>query len=777
MMKRAQVALPILLISVLLVSMWVPMLNPTTTSNKIIADQTPDVSLAYVPHATINIYDDDDFNATAVAESWEGNGTADNPYIIEGYEITEDEVLIYITDTRAHFEIRDCNLTDAWAAIQLNNVSNGLIENCLINIPDYGIYMYNVSAIDVIGCDITVHPTYPETGISIEQARDINIESCVIEGATGSGAGIGAVMHERITLFNNTIFNFDQHGIFSAAFDEMEILNNTLYWNEGILEACGMYLVEGMLADIVGNNITENTNNGITIDGVFNVTIIENTIVDNWIHGIAVSWADFVVIQDNWIEGHGDGQIEGPLCGISLFESDYCEIIDNTFWYNALNSITLVAADFTYVFGNYINHSFDHGIYIAISLNVTIEENEIYNSYAIGGTPSCGIVVESSDGASLLNNILGENVEDGIGIAGSDYGEVIGNTIYESEMSGIRITSGEFWTIYNNLIYDNGAPGIYLNQGAFNNTLWHNDVGWSGETLVYDAGLDNDWNYTGIGNWYSDYNGTGVYPIPSQSSTDYYPEMSLYLGDTTPGSYEAGTTGNTMDWDASALNPGDYEVLIDGELHATVEWDGENIEVDVDGLPVGVYNVTLVVYHVSGHWLSNSSTLTVVDTIYPEWDAIPEDQVINEGESFSYQLGATDASGIGGWSVNDTSNFAISAEGLITNAAVLEVGSYGLNISVWDTQGHVLSHTIRVRVNALPVTTTTTTTSTTTTSTTTTSTTPTTPTTPTTGTTTSTTTTNVTSPPPGDFTTMIIVIAGAGGVVIIIVIVIIMKKH
>jgi hypothetical protein len=180
---------------------------------------------------------------------------------------------------------------------------------------------------------------------------------------------------------------------------------------------------------------------------------------------------------------------------------------------------------------------------------------------------------------------------------------------------------------------------------------------------------------------------------------DFYPSMSLYCGLTTPGEYEAGTIGNTMNWNSSALNPGGYELLINGTSQGLETWDGNAIAADVDGLPVGVYNVTLIVYHVSGHWLSNQSILTVIDTMAPTWTLAPEDQTLEYNEALSYQLQATDGSGIASWAVNDTVNFAISSGGLLTNATALAPGVYYVEITVTDVYSHSVSVTLMITVN------------------------------------------------------------------------------
>jgi hypothetical protein len=98
----------------------------------------------------------------------------------------------------------------------------------------------------------------------------------------------------------------------------------------------------------------------------------------------------------------------------------------------------------------------------------------------------------------------------------------------------------------------------------------------------------------------------------------------------------------------------------------------------------------------------------VADTTPPTWGVAPVSQTVVHGESFSYQLYATDISGIGGWSVNDTIHFHITGSGLITNATVLNVGDFFVNISVWDLYDNTVWLVIEITVIPYSPTTTTT---------------------------------------------------------------------
>jgi hypothetical protein len=162
----------------------------------------------------------------------------------------------------------------------------------------------------------------------------------------------------------------------------------------------------------------------------------------------------------------------------------------------------------------------------------------------------------------------------------------------------------------------------------------------------------------------------------------------------------------------------------------------------------GTYLLTATVMDYEGNSANDSVTVTTDnDLTAPDWTTVPSNQEITEGNVFSYQVGASDLSGIGGYAVNDTANFAIDSTGLITSLTTLAAGEYGLNVSVWDIYGNERYQILTITV--LPV-----------------STSPTTSTTPTSPT---------TSPPPLD-TLQLIAIAG-GGIFALIVIVVIMRRR
>jgi hypothetical protein len=87
------------------------------------------------------------------------------------------------------------------------------------------------------------------------------------------------------------------------------------------------------------------------------------------------------------------------------------------------------------------------------------------------------------------------------------------------------------------------------------------------------------------------------------------------------------------------------------------------------------------------------------DNESPTWVIEPVNQTIEVGVALSYDIEATDDSGIANYTINDTSNFSIDNNGLITNNSVLiENQTYLVNISATDEVGNVLWKVISITV-------------------------------------------------------------------------------
>ncbi len=163
--------------------------------------------------------------------------------------------------------------------------------------------------------------------------------------------------------------------------------------------------------------------------------------------------------------------------------------------------------------------------------------------------------------------------------------------------------------------------------------------------------------------------------------------------------YELGSTGNEILWNASDLHPSTYILYRNGTPLDWGGWtSGQNYLLNIDGLAVGVYNYTIIVYDTSLNFAIATVFVTVEDTTPPIWLVPPTNQFAEFGQPFQYDLNATDLSGLDQWWINDTTHFAIDSNGVIVNATFLFIDTYGLQIWVNDTFGNTATVIIAIIV-------------------------------------------------------------------------------
>ncbi|MFW9958084.1 MAG: right-handed parallel beta-helix repeat-containing protein, partial [Candidatus Odinarchaeota archaeon] len=181
---------------------------------------------SYVEQAPILAYNDTDMDNWASALLWDGNGSPDTPYIIDGYNITSDGTCIEIRDTVRAFEIRNCyissisgssgtgihidNVTQAAIvdtviqnkqnSMELRDTSAPYIENCTIH-DNYLIALFNCTGATITECDI--HDNTND-GIYFNQCNDSLISYNVITNST-TGEGIFVEESYYVTITGNHI--------------------------------------------------------------------------------------------------------------------------------------------------------------------------------------------------------------------------------------------------------------------------------------------------------------------------------------------------------------------------------------------------------------------------------------------------------------------------------------------------------------------------------------------------------------------------------------------
>ena len=121
---------------------------------------------------------------------------------------------------------------------------------------------------------------------------------------------------------------------------------------------------------------------------------------------------------------------------------------------------------------------------------------------------------------------------------------------------------------------------------------------------------------------------------------------------------------NSITWEPEDLHPWSYQIFINGSLTTTGNWNSslDSIEINVDGLAVGVYNYTIVVSDTSGN--RNSDSVIVV--------VLPAATVPTEPES--------------PFDIIDILSFTITIGSLVVIVVIVTVACRARRVGQWESQ-------------------------------------------------------------------------------------------
>jgi len=393
------------------------------------------------PHASFSITSNSQWASRAASESWLGNGTESNPYIIEKYifDITNTGIGIY--STTAFFIIRNCTFVstgiDYSIGIDLQNTINGEIVNCTF--------------------------TKLWVGVIVWSSEGISWESNLF-----SSLSYGLLLQESISCSIN-LNTFYSGGISIIGY-ELEYWIHDVNYNQVNGKSLGYF--NGLSgAHINGNDYGQ-------------VILLNSTY--SWIDG-----GSFEDIGDPIHIGHSFG------CRIGGAEISHCstgifiERSNNTY------VISCVIQD-SASFGIQINESANC---LVMDSNITDVEYPgivgivCYNTSLHGNVVTkCGdsaIALWGGDESSIVNNIVENNQGTGIGLGACSNSFLRDNIVMFNTGWGIQIYWGSYCTIYRNTIGYNEAGNAY-DDGTDN--YWDDGIG-----------TGNWWSdYGGAGYYYID---------------------------------------------------------------------------------------------------------------------------------------------------------------------------------------------------------------------------------------------------------------------------------
>jgi parallel beta-helix repeat protein len=297
--------------------------------------------IAYTSHAPISISDNSQF--TALNGVIGGSGTAGDPYIISGWDISAATANgIEIQGTISYFIIRDCYIHDGglnYEGIYLYLCSHGTVSSntCIDNYD--GIYVCICNNITVTNNKCSSHDQIDLYGIFLDASWFNTIRG---NNCSDNDVGISLIGSDNNVVSDNIcVSNSHWDGIWIDDSDHNTISNNTCTDNgdEGIYisssyhnmisgNICNLNDYDGIGVDISFNNIIDNnncslnSNSGIWLNYSSTNTITCNQIRNNSWPGIDIdSGSSYNRIWNNTIiSNHGSG---------SIYDSSHIQAADN----------------------------------------------------------------------------------------------------------------------------------------------------------------------------------------------------------------------------------------------------------------------------------------------------------------------------------------------------------------------------------------------------------------------------------------------------------------
>ena len=399
-----------------------------------------------IAHGVIHINGNADFANQAQQEGWQGNGTEENPYLIEGYDIGAKygAYCIWIENTTVWFVIRNCRLWGATSnafepygtGIFLKNVENGTLENNNCSGNSYAIYL-----------SFSNHTRIAQNNCSGSLKRSIWLYSSSSNNITGnncSGASLYGISIEcttNNTLKGNIVSSNAAGGIYVQFSNSTVILSNTCSENSGsdisIYSANDSYIENNtgrISVSSSSNNTVVNNTGGISINSSSNNTIAGNT------GGVFTTASTNNTIANN----------TGPISIISSSNS----IIQNNVCSCNLDGMSVSSSINVTIINNNCSGNFRPGISIWHCSNCIISNNNCSG----GGT---GIDMNYLTNATITNNVCLDNSRCGISLSMSNNTAIMNNTLGNGglEIYGHYLENYNSHAIENNTV--NGKPVYY----------------------------------------------------------------------------------------------------------------------------------------------------------------------------------------------------------------------------------------------------------------------------------------------------------------------------
>ena len=244
-----------------------------------------------------------------------------------------------------------------------------------------------------------------------------------------------------------------------------------------------------------------------------------------------------------------------------IFIADSCNIrISSTTTHDCYTGLTVVESKYVYVENNNFGWNDWIGVNFTLTDQCTLVENSIIS------IPEYPILCVSDKSTYIQDNIITSSLWDveefeGVCIFSFDSWNIaINDNIIDECQFGLKmiLTNGSW--VWENVFSNSTECTIYLGEGTYNITVVNNTIGPTTGSNAYDSGSENAWDdpYSQIGNYWSDYSGSGFYYIPGPAgSIDHFPNGTIPDGNIT-----LRTTTTTTNGTGSATPPEVLSIVI-----------------------------------------------------------------------------------------------------------------------------------------------------------------------------------------------------------------------
>ncbi|MFX1286644.1 MAG: right-handed parallel beta-helix repeat-containing protein, partial [Promethearchaeota archaeon] len=468
-----------------------------------------------------------------IGYNFPGTGTANDPYLIEGYNITDSSgTLIHIENTIVCFIIQDCildGISKAHKGIYLHNVTQGTIFNNVLRNNYQSCYLYDSDYNNTIENNWISNTA--DVAIGLSNSRNNGVFDNEIQN---SHRGIYVAPYSPYSqIFRNTITDVLSDGVYIGSdSSHSDVINNTLsniggngvvlsWWTRNheirgnlISNTSGAGIVlsstnYGGGAIISNNNILNSKHQGILFAGSNSgVPITRNTIVNCAGYGIQfntssdnneVTWNTFL---------HNNGG------GTQAYDNGTNNVFEYNHWNDHVGPDTdtdgFVDSGYSIVNGNtdlhprvapiWINDNSDF-MDFALSGNGT-EDNPykikghhfisnksvliaIYNTTAYFVIENChldginevhtGIFLYNVTSGTMSHNILSNNVQCCY-LYRSHYNIIENNWLSNTSSTSIVLTYSGHNGIFDNEIHNSGGHGIDVSPYSGSNQIFRNTI-------------------------------------------------------------------------------------------------------------------------------------------------------------------------------------------------------------------------------------------------------------------------------------------------------------